>query len=714
MILLALLALARAGDAEDLVLARARADLADGRGAAARDAVLPLLGPSDAPAEAWEVWLGAMEGVGLGASALDELEQLATIDPTAAVVHAVRRVRLGETDPGPVAALASDAPGLVRVKLAELAVDVRSGQAALDALGDADDADAVEWRIAALRLAERDGDALKAAEAARAQWPDRPDRLIGLWTTPRASRAVAKAQQKLLASIAAEADTGAALWAYRARDVALVASDLALAERLGARLVALGEPARLARGAWSERICHDVGKQLSGQLIPVVPPCSDPERRWIVEALAAGLEDVGRRPDALKQLQAARRIDDSPELARQEARMWLSASKVQEAIDAATFAVVDGARPVGADTGRVDLIAQRRDLAEGLSLWAAALASGGRPGDAMEAASLAAAVDPSGPWEDLRTRLAGRPSATLGPEDALARAEAALAAGKPDVARKEVSTAVARLAYRPTESFRGPDTSAALAQALELSAQARGPAEADLALVDIVVASLIAPSPQRFVARGQRYEALGWKDAAFVSYAEAVELGASVSPQTLGAVWASLVPPTDAAAYVASQVNSDPPDDPVRELKVTSTQPREGMPLPAFVLETSAGPRTAEGLRGKVVVLSFFASWCGPCRVELPALDAMIVSLAARGVPVELLAVSVDDARDDYERFRRGSTAKATTWAWSPELGRQFRARALPALWLVGPDGTVLDQHVGWDDGVPAQLEREILAATSR
>lgn len=100
------------------------------------------------------------------------------------------------------------------------------------------------------------------------------------------------------------------------------------------------------------------------------------------------------------------------------------------------------------------------------------------------------------------------------------------------------------------------------------------------------------------------------------------------------------------------------------------------------------------GLRGRVVVLDFWASWCPPCRASVPALEAF-----ARAHP-ELSVVGVNVELDRGPDFVRRAHAELgasypTVHDADGNLSHAYSVTGLPTLLVVGPDGVVRDGHVG-------------------
>lgn len=136
-------------------------------------------------------------------------------------------------------------------------------------------------------------------------------------------------------------------------------------------------------------------------------------------------------------------------------------------------------------------------------------------------------------------------------------------------------------------------------------------------------------------------------------------------------------------------------------------------PAPAFSLPDLDG-RTVSlaDYAGRVVVVDFWATWCAPCKQELPHLQRIANELGPQGLTV--LAISTDDARDQprirpYVR-REGLTMPVLLDPSSSVLGAYNPALTLPFAAIVGRDGQVVSVHAGYSPGDEVALREELIA----
>ena len=136
----------------------------------------------------------------------------------------------------------------------------------------------------------------------------------------------------------------------------------------------------------------------------------------------------------------------------------------------------------------------------------------------------------------------------------------------------------------------------------------------------------------------------------------------------------------------------------------------KGAEVPQFSLDLlGGGTIDREALRGKVTLMAFWASWCGPCRRELPALAVVHEELAARGFQV--LAVNVDKEEALARRFLgSGTPPYPVVLDPSSLLMGSFDVVAMPTSVLIGPDLELVSRHEGYSEERLAEVRAEVEA----
>jgi len=123
---------------------------------------------------------------------------------------------------------------------------------------------------------------------------------------------------------------------------------------------------------------------------------------------------------------------------------------------------------------------------------------------------------------------------------------------------------------------------------------------------------------------------------------------------------------------------------------------------------------TLESLSGKVVLIDFWATWCGPCREALPHIKK--IASGFRGQPLVVLSISLD--KDD-EKWKDFVGKNEMTWlqyrdgGFEGSVAKQFGVKAIPATFTIDADGVLEDQHVG-DADIEGKLKKLVARAAER
>jgi thiol-disulfide isomerase/thioredoxin len=134
-----------------------------------------------------------------------------------------------------------------------------------------------------------------------------------------------------------------------------------------------------------------------------------------------------------------------------------------------------------------------------------------------------------------------------------------------------------------------------------------------------------------------------------------------------------------------------------------------GLPAPEITVQRMSGkPVSLSNYRGQVVLLDIWASWCGPCKQELPMLDDIASRLHHRGV--EVLAVSVDQERENVVKFlgARGHWALTIAHDSKGEIADRLQPDKMPTSYIIDRQGIIRYVNYGFVPSDAQTIERRL------
>jgi len=140
-----------------------------------------------------------------------------------------------------------------------------------------------------------------------------------------------------------------------------------------------------------------------------------------------------------------------------------------------------------------------------------------------------------------------------------------------------------------------------------------------------------------------------------------------------------------------------------RALSLGDTPPRIGLPdLAGEIVDLSA-------LRGKVVLVDFWASWCRPCKHEMPVLELLHDKYAAQGLVV--VGVNIDGSPKKMNKFLKGNPVTfRIVHDRKLVVANRYEPETMPTSYLIGRDGVLRYVHEGFAKGDAEVLEERVEA----
>jgi thiol-disulfide isomerase/thioredoxin len=136
-----------------------------------------------------------------------------------------------------------------------------------------------------------------------------------------------------------------------------------------------------------------------------------------------------------------------------------------------------------------------------------------------------------------------------------------------------------------------------------------------------------------------------------------------------------------------------------------------GSPAPNWTLPTPEGGSVSlESLRGKVVVMDFWATWCTPCMAAMPGVQKLHEKFDGR--PVAVYGIAVRESGDPAKYMKEKGYSYGLLLN-GERVTKAYRVKAVPVFYVIGPDGKVLYRKTGFDPNDEEKLVKVIEKALS-
>jgi peroxiredoxin len=136
-------------------------------------------------------------------------------------------------------------------------------------------------------------------------------------------------------------------------------------------------------------------------------------------------------------------------------------------------------------------------------------------------------------------------------------------------------------------------------------------------------------------------------------------------------------------------------------------------PAPSFDLPARTGTVSSDSLRGKIVLVDFWASWCGPCQKSFPWLSTMYDRYSTKGFTI--VAISLDKDRVAAEAFlAKHPTPFTVAFDPSGKTAKAYKVWGMPSSFILSPTGSILYSYSGFNPDHANQVEGMIREACAK
>jgi peroxiredoxin len=137
-----------------------------------------------------------------------------------------------------------------------------------------------------------------------------------------------------------------------------------------------------------------------------------------------------------------------------------------------------------------------------------------------------------------------------------------------------------------------------------------------------------------------------------------------------------------------------------------------GNPAPDFAVKAVSGSKgtvSLKSLRGKVVLVDFWGTFCEPCKKSFPKLQDLNTKYGASGLQIVGISEDESDDKDKIPGFADTYGAKfALGWDEDKSIAKAYKPETMPSSFIIDKKGVIRFAHVGYHDGEEVEVEKEI------
>lgn len=124
--------------------------------------------------------------------------------------------------------------------------------------------------------------------------------------------------------------------------------------------------------------------------------------------------------------------------------------------------------------------------------------------------------------------------------------------------------------------------------------------------------------------------------------------------------------------------------------------------------DVKGGVFNLSSLRGRVVILNFWATWCPPCRAEMPSLNNLYREF--RNIGLEVVAVSTDRSVSPVREYLSKNPLDIKVLIDSDNrVSRQYKVFSIPTSFIIDRNGIIIERYLGEEDWTSSEIKKKVL-----